>query len=110
MRKRDIARADRAPESAIPSACPICGRELLEGPSIDRHHWVPKAFGGRNWGWMHQICHRKIHALFSERELAHQYSDATTLRGHPEMMKFIAWVKRRPPDFNDWHKRPRRRR
>ena len=94
----------------LPENCPICDRPLIAGASVDRHHWVPRAFGGRSWDWMHQVCHRKIHALFGEAELAHAYPDAERIRAHPEMAKFVAWVKRRPPEFNDWHKSPRRRR
>lgn len=83
---------------------------MIEGVAVDRHHWVPKSAGGRDWDWMHQICHRKIHALLDETTLAREFSDAESLRAHPEMIRFVAWVKKRPPDFNDWHKRPRRRR
>ena len=97
-------------EPELPESCPICGRPMVAGSSVDRHHWVPRTFGGREWGWLHQICHRKIHALFSENELARRYNTAGEIRGHPEMKKFVSWVKRRPPEFNDWHKRPRRRR
>ncbi|UUX48121.1 HNH endonuclease [Nisaea acidiphila] len=101
-------RTGSAPE--LTESCPICGRPMVPGSSVDRHHWVPRAYGGREWGWMHQICHRKIHALFSESDLARRYSTASEILSHPEMEKFVAWVKRRPPEYNDWHKRPRRRR
>lgn len=26
--------------------CPLCGRVMIERPSIDRHHWVPKRKSG----------------------------------------------------------------
>lgn len=83
---------------------------MVPGNAIDRHHWIPRAQGGSDWDWMHQICHRKIHALFDEATLACAYNDAEALRADPEMAKFISWVQRKAPAFNDWHKRPRRRR
>ncbi len=81
---------------------------MLAGPSVDRHHWRPKTYGGRQAEPLHLICHRKIHSLFSEPELAATYHDPAVLRQHPQMQKFIRWVRRRPPDFVDRHKKPRR--
>jgi hypothetical protein len=101
---------DAAADKDFPAFCPICRRPMLEGVAVDRHHWIPLARDGRDWDWMHQVCHRNNHALFSETELARDYPDAERIRAHPEMARFIDWVKRRPPDFNDWHKKPRRRR
>ena len=34
---------------------------------------------------LHRICHRQIHALFSETELARQYNTAEALLAHPEV-------------------------
>ena len=63
--------------------CPICGRPMLPGASVDRHHFVPRSEGGRETSWVHRICHRKLHSLFTERELA----------------RFIRWVERKHPEF-----------
>ena len=59
---------------------------------------------------MHQVCHRKVHAVLSEGELAGVYAGPTALRAHPEIARFVAWVQRKPPEWNDWHRSPRRRR
>lgn len=82
---------------------------MVDGPSIDRHHWVPRSRGGRQQSAMHQVCHRKIHAVLSEAELAHDYADAEALRAHPEIARFIAWVQRKPPEWNAWHRSAGRR-
>jgi hypothetical protein len=68
---------------------------------------VPRSFGGRETVELHPICHRKIHAVCSERNLKAEYATMERLRGHPDIAKFIRWVARRPPDF---HKRTARRR
>ncbi|MDA0218861.1 MAG: HNH endonuclease [Proteobacteria bacterium] len=96
-----------APDDLGP--CPLCGRPMVDGPSIDRHHWVPRSRGGRQQSAMHQVCHRKIHAVLSEAELAHDYADAEALRAHPEIARFIAWVQRKPPEWNAWHRSAGRR-
>ncbi|SDH44335.1 MULTISPECIES: hypothetical protein [unclassified Duganella] len=78
--------------------CPLCGR-VLGTVNIDRHHLVPKTFKGREQFPIHKICHRKIHSVFSERELLHHYHTWEALRAHPDIQKFIAWVARKPPGF-----------
>lgn len=83
---------------------------MVEGPSVDRHHWVPKTEGGREQSAVHQVCHRKIHAVLTEREIAAAFSDPASLRRHPEIARFVAWVQRKPPEWNDWHREPRTRR
>jgi len=80
-------------------ACPLCGRSLIDGPTINKHHVVPKSLGGRDAHWIHRVCHSKIHSLFTERELLHQYNTFEALRAHPELEKFIAWVRRKDPQF-----------
>jgi hypothetical protein len=84
--------------------CPICEREMWKGPSIDRHHFMPKCKGGRETEYVHKICHRKIHSLFTEAELAKEYYDPEKVIAHPEMQKFIVWVRKKEPDFYDKNK------
>ncbi len=91
-------------------ACPICGRDMIDGPSVDRHHWVPRTKGGREMELLHLICHRMIHRLFSEKELATTYSDPAAILKHPDIQRFVAWVRRQPPEYVDWPRKPRNRR
>lgn len=90
--------------------CPLCGRPMQAGPSVDRHHWVPRKEGGREAAAMHTVCHRKIHAVLSEREIAAGYTTPEALRAHPAIARFLRWVAGKPPEFVDWHRAPRRRR
>jgi len=89
--------------------CPLCGRPMIAGPSVDEHHWVPKSEGGCQTGYLHRVCHRALHARFTERELAQSYSTPETVRAHPDMAKFIRWVRKRPAEYMDWPKDVRRR-
>ncbi|MCB2131832.1 MAG: HNH endonuclease, partial [Rhodobacteraceae bacterium] len=58
---------------------------------------------------LHEICHREIHAAFSETELARNYATIAALRAHPRISGFAAWVARRPPAFRSRTPGPRRR-
>jgi hypothetical protein len=78
--------------------CPLCGRSLGE-INIDRHHLVPKTFKGREQFAIHRICHRKIHATFTERELFKTYHTWEALRSHEEIRIFIAWVAKKDPGY-----------
>jgi hypothetical protein len=77
---------------------PICDRPIPDSQK-DAHHLIPKSKGGKTTEYLHRICHKQIHALFTETELAQQYHHAQILREHPEMMKFIQWVKNKPNAF-----------
>ncbi len=84
--------------------CPVCGRDMSDGPSVDRHHWTPRTKGGREADPLHVICHRMIHRVFSEAELAAGFVTPEAIREHPEMERFIRWVRRKPADYVDWPK------
>lgn len=83
---------------------------MISGPSVNKHHLIPKTFGGREAVWMHRICHNKIHAVFSERELEHYYHTFERLLAHEDIRKFVVWVRKKPPEFYARHDPPRPRR
>lgn len=72
---------------------------MIEGPSVDRHHFVPRSEGGRVAEPLHRVCHRKLHSLWTERELATLYNTPEAIRAHPEIARFVAWLRRKPPEF-----------
>ncbi|KHK91656.1 HNH endonuclease [Novosphingobium malaysiense] len=78
--------------------CWLCARPL--GRRVEWHHPVPKSRGGRDVVPVHPICHRTIHANFSNAELDRIGSDGRTLRKSPAIAKFVAWVGTKPPDFH----------
>lgn len=90
---------------AEPATCWLCGRPL--GRRTEWHHPRPKSRGGRETVPVHPICHRTIHAQFSNAELARIAAAGEPLTAQPDMRKFLAWIAGKPPDF---HAPTRRRR
>lgn len=90
--------------------CPLCGRELVDGPSVDRHHLVPRSLGGKDTILIHKICHQKIHSCFTERELKNGYSSIDAILSNEEIQKFVKWVKKKDPEYYDSHKDHSRKR
>jgi hypothetical protein len=84
------------PPDAI--TCPLCER-VIPKSQRDAHHLVPKSKGGRQTEYLHRVCHRQIHALLTESQLARQYATVEALLAHPELQTFVAWVKTKPDDF-----------
>ncbi len=78
--------------------CPLCERKIPPSQR-DAHHLVPKSKGGRHTEYLHRICHRQIHALLTETELARQFNSVDALLTHPDVALFVAWVKTKPDDF-----------
>jgi hypothetical protein len=93
---------------AEPLRCVLCQR-LVPPAQLDWHHLVPKLKGGRETAPMHRICHRQIHALFSEVELARNYATPDALLSHPEVRKFVDWVAAKPDPFNESVRRTKAR-
>lgn len=93
--------------------CEICGRPMVAGSTVNEHHLVPKTYKGKDTITIHIVCHTKIHSLFTEKELAAHYHTVERLRDHPEMAKFIKWIRKKDPEFrtrNETSKSKRRRR
>lgn len=86
------------PAASDGEACTLCGRPL--GRRIEWHHVVPKSQGGRETVPLHPICHRAIHAIASNKELARRLPTLDALRAEPEMARFLAWIANKPPDFH----------
>jgi hypothetical protein len=96
--KKSIASTSYTPRTASLETCPLCQR-AIPASQRDLHHWVPKLKGGRETSALHRICHRQIHALFSETELANHYATAAQLLAHDSFSQFIKWVKTKPDGF-----------
>lgn len=78
--------------------CPLCERRI-PAAQRDAHHLVPRSRGGVRTEFLHRICHRQIHALFTETELARQYHSVEALLSHPEVIRFVNWVRTKPEGF-----------
>src|ERR687890_348768 len=83
------------------SICPLCGRPLAE-PS-NKHHLIPISKGGKNTPTitLHNICHRKIHTVFTETDLKRYYHTIERIQENEEIQKFIKWVQKKEPGYYD---------
>lgn len=89
--------------------CPICKRSLGT-VNISKHHLVPKSKGG-TFGetiMVHNICHQKIHSVFTEKQLSEEYHTVQKLVEHEEIAKFIKWVAKKDIAFYQKNKRMRK--
>ncbi len=88
--------------------CALCDRPIP--PALrDAHHFIPKSRGGGVTVFMHRACHKQVHALFTETDLARHYASPQALREHPEVKRFINWVQDKPSHFNPSTRRSRKK-
>ena len=90
--------------------CELCGREVS---FLTRHHLIPRTrhANKRNKrdfkrsevkhriAWVCRPCHDHVHALFGEKTLERKFNTLGALAEHPEMKKFLAWIRKKPPEF-----------
>ena len=72
------------------------GTILSHGPSTNE----PAPAGssaGPNVILLCRPCHKQIHAVFTESELANEYASIDALAAHPEIARFVEWITRQPP-------------
>jgi hypothetical protein len=100
-------------------ACELCHRR---GLVLTKHHLIPRKRHRRRGARerfdkqeMHtriamlcQPCHSTVHATFSEAELEAAYHTIEALAQHPEIAKFVDWVRKQSPERRVAVKRPRR--
>lgn len=82
----------------IPLSCWLCERPL--GDVVEWHHPVPKSRKGKVTVAVHPICHRTLHAAFTNAQLARIGDDVAKLRTDPAITKFLTWIADKPPDFH----------
>lgn len=97
-RIRRLLQQERVHTAAVDIRCPLCERKIPPSQR-DAHHLVPKSKGGRHTEYLHRICHRQIHALLTETELARQFNSVEALLSHPDIAMFVSWVQTKPDDF-----------
>jgi 5-methylcytosine-specific restriction endonuclease McrA len=110
-RRQQAAALARVPPTADSEdpICPLCGRPI-PADQRDAHHLVPRSQGGTMTRVLHRICHRQLHALFTEAELARQFSTIEALKAHPAVARFVRWVRTKPPGFMEKTRPSARRR
>ncbi|MAU95607.1 MAG: hypothetical protein CMP81_06945 [Fulvimarina sp.] len=61
---------------------------------------MPKSRGGRETVPVHPICHRTLHATFTNHELGRMAGNGEALAGRAELAPFLRWIADKPPDFH----------
>lgn len=75
--------------------CELCGRN---GVDTTIHHLLPKEMGG-TFGPTAQLCipcHKQIHALYTNEEIAARLTTLRELRGDEKLAAFIKWIRKQP--------------
>ena len=75
--------------------CELCGREKVE---TTVHHLLPKEMGG-TFGPTANLCipcHKQIHALYTNEEIAVRLTTLQQLRGDEKLARFIQWIRKQP--------------
>lgn len=68
---------------------------------------MPKAKKGRETVPLHPICHRAIHANFTNAQLARIGADREALLADETLARFAEWVAHKLPDFHAPTRKPR---
>jgi hypothetical protein len=95
-----VGRADEASADALSEPedrCWLCKRPL--GRKVQRHHPVPKSRGGRETVPVHPICHKAIHANFTNAQLS-RIEGREPLLAKEAVARFVSWVADKPADFH----------
>lgn len=76
--------------------CELCSREIED---FTIHHLIPRSKNGGGASTIHlcKACHKMVHQLYSNKELAEEYYSIELLRKQPEIIKFIHWVRKQDP-------------
>src|SRR4051794_19052920 len=83
------------------SRCELCGRTVPR-TLITLHHLTPRERGGKAGDRMPlcKPCHKQLHAMFGNRQLASEYSTIAALRQAPPLQAFLQWIRKQKPDRN----------
>ncbi|WP_409304537.1 HNH endonuclease [Peribacillus sp. SCS-155] len=75
--------------------CELCERENIE---LTVHHLTPREEGGSHLptAMLCKACHKQIHAMYSNRELAIRLHTITLLKDDEELKKYLNWIRKQP--------------
>ena len=77
----------------------ICELCLRKGVGTTVHHLTPKEEGGRDLPTADLCtpCHKQIHALFTNKELADGLNTLAALQQDERMARYLRWIRKQPP-------------
>jgi 5-methylcytosine-specific restriction enzyme A len=79
------------------TVCHLCGRHV-PNQLITLHHLLPKQKGGTAAERVPlcRPCHKQLHAVFSNGELAKRFATIDALRVAEELQAFLKWIRKQP--------------
>ena len=93
---------------AKPDRCQLCER-LMD--ALTKHHLIPRTRHRKKRNkrlfereevrtrilWICRPCHNHVHEVLSEKELEAAYNTREALLAHPDVHRFVEWIKVKPP-------------
>lgn len=81
---------------SLPEACALCGRTGVE---TTVHHLTPKEMGGSllPTAELCKPCHKQIHALYTNEELAVRLSTLEELKADEQIRRYLRWIRKQAP-------------
>lgn len=76
--------------------CELCKRENV--PRVTEHHLIPREEGGKDGevAWICDSCHKQIHALYTNKELALRLYTLDRLSEDEQMSRYLRYIKKQP--------------
>ncbi|WP_078555114.1 HNH endonuclease [Bacillus alkalicellulosilyticus] len=78
------------------TTCELCGRETSQ---LTVHHLIPREEGGALLAkaMLCIPCHKQIHALYTNKELALRLHTIKSLQADEKIKKYLKWIRKQAP-------------
>lgn len=76
--------------------CPLCQRDIPK-PLMERHHIKTKEVDREAVVPICNACHKTIHALFSNRQIADEFNSIQALRESDQFAKALKFIRKQNP-------------
>lgn len=86
----DFYCSSHIPKNKDGDKCQLCFRSPID---TEEHHLIPKSKGGERTVSICSSCHRRIHSLFTNGELARKLNTLEKLRKMPEIENYLNWIR-----------------
>jgi hypothetical protein len=93
MAKQRIKSFKEAYADSQPTPCALCERLVS---TVTRHHLIPRSQGGREMVDLCVPCHQMLHKFFTNATLGADLHTVEALRAHPEVARYLSWVRKQP--------------
>ena len=76
--------------------CELCRR--IGVTKVTEHHLIPREEGGKDkmTAWLCEDCHKQIHALYTNKELAVRLNSLEALENDEKISKYLKYIRKQP--------------